>query len=166
MKAIVKLLIVSAVVLVAIVFVVGAGRVVAGAEYPFGVGPWSSNGHYCRAIYEMSYFVDERKHSGRATLSTSQRLTWLEFEKSLTKTGPQVPRADFIAWYRTTGYVSTRKTAETTVLNAWWNQNCTAALMEAPASVSHVWSVLGSHTTFAHYPKNVIHLRSFLKVIP
>lgn len=158
-------MLVTAVVLVAFVFVVGPGRVMAGAEYPFGVGPWSSNGHYCHDLYEMSHFVDEWRHSSHTRLSASQRLTWLEFEKTLTKTGPQVPRADFIAWYRTTGYVSKKKTTETALINTWWNQICTDALMEAPATVGHVWSGLGSHTTFVHYPKNVTHLTSFVKVI-
>jgi hypothetical protein len=164
-KAIAKLLIAIVVVLLAVVVVIGPGRMVAGAEYPFGIGPWSSTGNYCHHIYEMTHFVDEWHHSDRATLSPTQRGTWLEFEKTLTKTGPEVPRADFTAWYRTSS-VGSKKVSETGLINTWWNQNCTDPMMEAPAAVGHTWSGIVSHTSFTHYPKNVIHLANFSRRIP
>jgi len=37
--------------------------------------------------------------------------------------------------------------------------------MHATAPISHAWSGIGSHATFVHYPKNVIHVESFIKVI-
>lgn len=165
MKVIAKTLIVIVVLLMALVVVMGPGRIVAGAEYPFGVGPWSSTGHYCHDIYEMTHFVGEWKRSGQPTLSTSQKSTWLAFERTLTKTGPHVPRADFTAWYRSTGNVVKRMTGESALINTWWNQNCTNQLMEAPASLSRAWSGMAAHAKFAHYPKNVIQLKYFIRGI-
>jgi hypothetical protein len=163
-RAIVKFVIAIVVILIAVVVVIGPGRVVAGTEYPFGVGPWSSTGRYCRDIYTMTHFVDEWKHSGRAT-SSSQKQMWLAFEKTLTQTGPVVPRADFTAFYRRTGNVGKRMKGESALINTWWDQNCTNLLMEAPASASHVWSGVDSRDTFVHFPKNVIHIENFFKVI-
>jgi hypothetical protein len=164
-KAIAKLLIAIVIVFLAVVVVVGPGRVVAGAAYPFGVGPWSSTGRYCQNAYAMAHFVDEWHHSDRTILSASQRVTWLAFEKTLTKSGPPVPRADFTAWYRTTGNVVKIFASESMLINTWWNQNCTDPMMEAPAAASRVWSGIGSHANFAHYPKNVIHIENFHTVI-
>lgn len=165
MKAIVRFVIAIVIALIAVVAVLGPGRVVAGTEYPFGVGPWSSTGRYCHDIYSMTHFVDEWKRAEQVTPSSAQRETWLAFERTLTSTGPQVPRADFTAWYRSTGNVSKRMTSESALINKWWNQNCTSVLMEAPASPNSVWSGIDSHEKFVHYPKNVIHLKDFFKVI-
>ena len=57
MKALAKFLMAIVLVLLAVVAVVGPGGVVASAEYPFGIGPWSSTGRYCHNIYEMTHFV-------------------------------------------------------------------------------------------------------------
>jgi hypothetical protein len=163
MKALVKTLIAIVLVLGIVFAVAGPGRVVAGAEYPFGIGPWSSTGRYCQNIYEMTHFADVWQHSDHTVLTPSQKVTWQHFKKTLTSTGPEVPRADFTAWYRSSG-ISTKHKSETALINTWWNQNCTDPMMEAPASINHVWSGVGSHLNFAHYPKNVIVLRNFLKV--
>jgi hypothetical protein len=163
-KALVKTLI-AIVLFLGIVFaVVGPGRVVAGAEYPFGIGPWSSTGRYCQKIYQMTHFVDEWHHSDRTVLTASQKMTWQEFEKTLTDTGPAVPRTDFASWYRSAGFTATHK-SESAHINKWWNQNCTDPMMEAPASISHVWSGVGSHLNFPHFPKNVIVEANYVKVI-
>jgi hypothetical protein len=37
--------------------------------------------------------------------------------------------------------------------------------MRATAPISHARSSIGSHATFVHHPKNVIHVESFIKVI-
>ena len=37
--------------------------------------------------------------------------------------------------------------------------------MHATAPISHAWSGIGSHATFVDYPKNVIHVEIFIKVI-
>lgn len=165
MRAIAKFLIAIVLVLGVFVVVVGPGSVVAGTEHPFGVGPWSSTGRYCHNIYEMTHFVDEWKRVGQPNLTASQKVRRLGFEKTLTKSGPYVPRADFTAWYRSTGNVAKTMESETAPINTWWNQNCTDPLMEAPASIRHVWSGIGSHATFAHNPKNVVQLKNFIKVI-
>jgi hypothetical protein len=164
-KAIVKLVVAIVVALVAIVVLIGPGRVVAGTEYPFGVGPWSSTGRYCHVIYTMTHFVDEWKHSDHTTLSSSQKVTWLAFEKTLTTTGPHVPRADFTAWYRTTGNVAKRMANESSLINTWWNHNCTSFMMEVPASANRIWSGVDAHETFVHYSKNVIDVANFSRVI-
>ena len=166
MKALAKFLIAIVLVFLAFVVVVGPGGVVAGAEYPFGIGPWSSTGRYCHDIYEMTHFAVEWHHSDQSIPTASQKARWLAFEKTLTKTGPQVPRVDFSVWYRNTGNVAKTMETETPSINKWWNQNCTGPMMEAPATVSHVWSGIRSHATFAHYPKNVIRLQNFGKRIP
>ena len=165
MRALVKSLIAIVLVLVALFAVMGPGRVVAGAEYPFGVGPWSSTGRYCHDIYEMAKLADQLHHSHRTKASAGQKASWFEYEKTLTKTGPVVPRADFTAWYRTTGNWLKTMERETSNINTWWNKNCTDPMMEAPASINHVWSGLGSHTAFARFPKNIIQLKNFFKVI-
>lgn len=152
-------------VFVAVVVVLGPGRVIAGAEYPFGVGPWGSTGRYCHDIDGMTKFAHAWKRSDHIGLSSSQKVTWLAFEKTLTKSGPYVPRADFTAWYRRTGNVAKRMRGETKLINTWWNQNCTEALMEAPASAARVWSGVRSPATFTHYPKNILHLQDFVKVL-
>ena len=51
------------------------------------------------------------------------------------------------------------------LINKWWSQNCTDPLMQATAPINHAWSGIGSHATFVHYPKNVIHVESFINVI-
>lgn len=51
------------------------------------------------------------------------------------------------------------------LINKWWDQNCTSPLMQAPASFSRAWSGIVAHTTFAHYPKNVIPVESFCNAI-
>lgn len=166
MKVIVRVMSAIVVALVVLVIVVGFGRIVAGAEYPFGVGPWSSTGHYCHDIAAMTHMIDEWKHSGQTTLTTTQKVQWLAFEKALTsRSGPEVPRADFTAWYRRTGKILKTVTAETALINTWWNANCADAVMEAPASLNHHWAGLMSHAHFTHYPKNIIHLKDFVKVI-
>jgi hypothetical protein len=164
-KAIVKSVIAFLLVLVALVVIIGPGGVVAGAEYPFGIGPWSSTGRYCHDIYSMSHFVAEFHHSGQTNFNASQRRTFLAFQETLTTSGPQVPRADFTAFFRTTGHVEERTQGEGKLINTWWNQNCTDAVMEVPASVSRVWSGVGSHASFTHYPKDVIQLKNFFTVI-
>jgi hypothetical protein len=161
MKALAKFLMAIVLVFLAVVVVVGPGGVVAGAEYPFGIGPWSSTGRYCHNIYEMTHFVAVWHHSDQSTLTDRQKATWLAYEKTLTKTGPQVPRADFSVWYQNTGNGAKTMEKETSPINKWWNQNCTDPMMEAPATVSHVWLGLRSHATFEHYPKNVIRLQNF-----
>jgi len=163
-KTLVKFVIAVVVALVAVVIVIGPGRVVAGTEYPFGIGPWSTTGRYCSDIYSTAHFVDEWKHSDRATFSSAQEVTWHEYERVLTNTGPVVPRDDFTAFFARTGNVATRMKSEAALINKWWNQNCTNVLMEVPASASHVWSGMGSHETFVRFPKNVLHLESFFKV--
>jgi len=164
-KTIVRTLIAIVLLLVALVVVVGPGTVVAGAENPLGIGPWSTSGHYCQNIYAMTQFVDKWKHSERTKLTPSQKVTWRAYEATLKKNGPQVPRADFTAFFRTTGNVAKTMEGESLLINKWWDQNCADPLMRVPASISHVWSGIGSHATFVYYPKNVVHIRNFSKVI-
>lgn len=165
MKAIVKVLSAIVIVLILVVVVVGPGRIAAGVEYPFGVGPWSSTGHYCHTIAAMTHMIDEWKNSGQTRLSTAQQEQWFAYETTLTTNGPEVPKADFTAWYRRTGTVVKTITNETVLINSWWNANCADAVMEAPASLNHDWSGLLSHAHFSHYPKDVIHLQDFVGVI-
>jgi len=159
----VRTLVTIVVVLIAVFALVGPGRVVAGTEYPFGVGPWSSTGRYCHNIDAMAALAGEWKRSGHLTLSSTEKTTWLALEKTLTTNGPRIPRADFTAWYRSRDNVS-KMTGESGLINTWWNQNCTNALMEAPAAVNGFWSGIGSHGNFVHYPKNVIHLKNFYAI--
>ena len=163
-KSLLKCVIAIVVLLIALVVAVGPGGVVAGAEYPLGVGPWSSTGRYCHTIDDLARFGDRWTHAGQASLTPRQRATWLALEKSLTTNGPSVARADFSSWWGRT-VPTTSLTNETKVINTWWNQNCADAMMEVPASVAHVWSGIGSHARFTHYPKNVLHLEDFSKLI-
>ncbi len=165
MRALVKVLIAIVLVVVALVVVVGPGGVVAGSEYPFGIGPWSSTGRYCQDMYEMNHFVDEWHHSDRVTLSPSQKVTSRAYEKVLTETGPAVPRAEFTVFYRSGGDVEKRMDREATLLNTWWDEHCAVPMMEVPASLGRTWSGLGSHAHFTHYPKNVMRIGNFFKVI-
>ncbi len=165
MRALVKVLIAIVLVVVALVVVIGPGGVVAGSEYPFGIGPWSSTGHYCQDMYAMNHFVEEWHHSEHTTLSASQRVTYSAYEKVLTETGPAVPRTDFTAFFRSGGNAATRMGSEAKLLNTWWNQHCADPMMDVPASLGHAWSGLGSHAHFTHYPKNVVHVESYIKVI-
>ena len=163
MRTIAKLLSVIVLVLVAAVVVVGPGRVVAGAEYPFGGGPWGSTGRYCQDIYGLGHVVDAW-HRSSQPLTPSETKSVLPLEKMLTKSGPRVPRADFTAFFETTGNVNERMDGESVLINTWWNQNCAGGSMEAPASLSRTWSGVLSHGTFTHYRKNVIKIRNFSKV--
>jgi hypothetical protein len=162
-KTLAKSLIAIVLVLVAVFAIVGPGRAVAGAEYPFGVGPWGSTGRYCQDIYELGHLVDEWQHSDQRTLTPSAKVSVMAFEHTLTKSGPAVPRADFTAFFATTGNVLKRMTNEGALINTWSNQNCTDPLMEAPSSLNKVWSGVLSHETFPHYPKNVINVENFFK---
>src|SRR5208282_6598147 len=103
MKTLVKFLIAIVLVVVVVVVVVGPARLVASAEYPIGIGPWSSTGRYCQDIYNMGRLVDEWHDSGRSTFTPSEKTTAIALAKTLTDTGPAVPRADFTAFFRTTG---------------------------------------------------------------
>jgi hypothetical protein len=160
-KTLVRFLIAIVLVVVVVVVVVGPARLVAGAEYPIGVGPWSSTGRYCQDIYEMGHLVDEWHDSGRSTFTPSEKTAAIALAKTLTDSGPVVPRADFTAFFRTTGNFDKRMMSEGALINTWSNQNCTNLLMEAPSSLSHVWKGLTAHETFAHYPRNVIKVGDF-----
>ena len=151
--------------LVALVVVVGPGDVVAGSENPFGIGPWSTIGRYCQNTYARAQFVDKWKDAETAELTPSQKVMLLANEKRLTNNGPQAPLADFAAFFRTSGHVSRTMKGEGLRINMWWDQNCTDPLMQAPASFSRAWSGVVSHTTFVHYPKDVIHVENFYKAI-
>jgi hypothetical protein len=164
-KVLAKCVIAIAVVLIALAVVIGPGGVVAGAEYPLGVGPWSSTGHYCRTIDAVAQFGDRWKHSEQTRLTPRQTASWRAMEQTLTKTGPVVPRTDFTMWYRPKGDVEKTMESEAAQINTWWNQNCTDPMMEMPASFAHTWSGLASRATFTHYPKNVLHEKNFIKVI-
>jgi hypothetical protein len=163
-RTLAKSLIAIVLVLVVAFVVVGPGRAVAGAEYPFGIGPWSSNGHYCQDVFDMGHFADEWHHSDQRSLSSTERVSVMTLEKTLTESGPAVPRADFSAFFRTSGDVLKTMTNEGALINTWSNQNCTDPLMEAPSSLSNVWSGLLSHEAFTHYPKNVIKVRNFFRI--
>jgi hypothetical protein len=165
MKVLVRVLAVVLVLLIAVVVVVGPGRIVAGVEYPFGVGPWSSTGHYCHNIAAMTRMVDQWKNSGETRLSATQQELWFAYQTTLTTNGPEVPKADFTAWYRRTGKVAKTITAETTLINTWWNANCADAVMITPASLNRDWSGLMSNAHFAHYSKNIVHMNAFIESI-
>jgi hypothetical protein len=162
-KTLVRFLIAAVIVVVVVAVAIGPARLVAGTEYPIGIGPWSSTGRYCQDIYKMGHLVDEWHHSERS-LTASEKTTAAALVTTLTKTGPVVPRADFTAFFRTTGDVVKRMTSEGALINTWSNQNCTDILMEAPASLSHVWKGLTTHETFTHYPRNVIRVENFFHV--
>jgi hypothetical protein len=162
-KTLVKLLIAIVIVVVAVVFVIGPGKVVAGTEYPFGIGPWSMNGRYCQDIYELGHLVDQWHRSDQNSFTPSEKTKFAALAKTLTKTGPVVPRADFTAFFRTSGNIVKRMTGESALINTWSNQNCTDVLMEAPSSLNNVWKGLTPHETFTHYPKNMIKVENFFR---
>jgi hypothetical protein len=164
-KTIVGTLIAILLLLVALVVVVGPGTVVAGAESPFGIGPWSTTGHYCQHIFSMSQIVDQWKLAGQSRLTPSQEVIWRANETTLTNNGPQVPIADFTAFFRTTGNVARTMKDESLLINKWWDQNCADPLMQAPASISHAWSGIVSHAAFVRYPKNIVHVENFIKAV-
>lgn len=161
MKAFAKIIGGVILLLIVIVVVVGPGKIVAGVEYPFGVGPLGSTGQYCHDINTVSRLFAQAHRAGEERLNTGQEASFLAFEKTLTHTGPVVPRADFTAFFRRSKNSSTTMTADGALLNTWWNQNCTEALMEAPSALGKVWSGIGVRNTFAHYPKNVIKVDDF-----
>jgi hypothetical protein len=164
-RVIVRFLIAIVVLLAAIVVVIGPGKIVAGVEYPFGVGPWSSTGRYCHDIYDLMQLVDEYHHSDRMGPTPTELTALHSYEKTLTKTGPHVPRADFTAFFRTSGKVVKRMTSEGKLINTWWNQNCADPLMNTSASANNVLSGLVSHEKFTHYPKNIVKVPYFFKVM-
>jgi hypothetical protein len=164
-KALAKFAIAMVVVLVALVVIVGPGGVVAGAEYPLGIGPWSSTGHYCHTVDEVAQFGDHWKLDGQPRLTARQRTSWLAMQKALTNSGPAVARADFTTWYRMPFNLKSMAN-ETKLINTWWNQNCADPMMDASASVAHTWSGIALHARFTHYPKNVLHLGNFIKLTP
>ncbi len=166
MRVIARILMAFLVVIIAVVIVVGPGRIVASAEYPFGVGPWSSPGHYCHNMYGLTRLVDKWHDSGAGSLSAHEATSVQAFEKSLTSTGPHVPRADFTAFFRRTGKkVVKRMTDEGKLLNTWWDSNCSDPLMNVPASLSHDLTGLTSHERFTHYPKNVVKTQFFVSAL-
>lgn len=159
MKVIVRILIAIVLVLVAIVVVIGPGKIVAGVEYPFGVGPWSSTGRYCHAMYELTKFVDKSFHSDRV-ITAEEKAHYRSHEKTLTETGPHVPRADFTAFFAGTGK---KMNSEGKLLNTWWNQNCADPVMNASASANRAMSGVVLHVKFTHYPKNVVDVVFFFR---
>jgi hypothetical protein len=159
MRVIVRLLIAIVLVLVVIVVVLGPAKIVAGVEYPFGVGPWSSTGRYCHDMYGLTQFVDKSFHSGQA-LTSDEKADYGSYENTLTETGPHVPRADFTAFFGGSGK---KMTSEGKLLNTWWNQNCADAVMNAPASANRVMAGVVSHEKFTHYPKNVLNVVFYFK---
>lgn len=166
MKTIVRILIAIILVLVIVVVVVGPGKIVAGVEYPFGIGPWSSNGRYCHDVYAMTHVVDVWNHAGHTSLTPTEKAALAAYEKTVTKTGPEVPRADFTSFFRRTGKnIVKRMTSEGTLINTWWNQNCADPLMEAPASANRMMAGFVSHQTFTHYPKNVVNVEFFNRAL-
>jgi hypothetical protein len=166
MRVLVRFLIAILLVLVVAVVVVGPGRLVAGAEYPFGVGPWGMNGRYCQDMYSLNRLVDEWHRSDLVVATTKEKTTYVALKNALTRSGPEVPRADFTAFFGTHGNVLNlrRMTEEAMPLNTWWNQNCTEAFMEAPSSLNHAWSGMLGHEHMSHYPKNIVHVGNFFRV--
>jgi hypothetical protein len=152
MKVIVRLLIAIVLLLVVIVVIIGPGKIVAGVEYPFGVGPWSSTGRYCHNMYGLARLVDKASRSGRAP-TREELASYRSYEKTLTQNGPHVPRADFTAFFRGNGK---KMASEGKLLNSWWNGNCADAVMNASASANRVMSGVVSHEKFTHYPKNAL----------
>jgi hypothetical protein len=164
MKAVVRFLLAILLVIVAAVVVVGPGRLVAGAEYPVGLGPLSSTGRYCHHMYSLTHLVDVWHDSG-APATPEQKTTYLALKKTLSTSGPEVPQADFTIFFRTRGEVLKNMTATTAALNKWWDQNCTELFMEAPASLNRTWSGMLGQENFTHYPKNVVKLANFFRVM-
>lgn len=163
MKALVKFVLAILFVLVVSVVVVGPGRFVAGVEYPLGIGPWGSTGRYCQHMYSLTHLVDVWHNSDRSATS-KERSTYLALEKSLTSSGPVVPKLDFTEFFRARGNVLKTMSAESVLLNRWWDQNCTQTWMEAPSSLNNTWSGIIGHEQFTHFPKNVVVVRNFFRV--
>lgn len=159
MKTLVRFVIAILLVLVVSVVVVGPGRLVAGAEYPMGVGPWGSTGRYCQHVYALTHLMNDKSQP----FTTKAKTTFLALEKSVTMTGPVVPRADFTAFFRSPGIVKTMNT-ETVLLNKWWDGNCTQMWMEAPSSLNRAWSGMIGRENFTHYPRNVVRLENFIRI--
>ena len=164
MKVLVKFVVAIVLVLVVSVVVVGPGRLVAGAEYPMGVGPWGSTGRYCQDMYSLTHLVDVW-HGSDLPATSKEKTTYRALEHALTNSGPAVPRADWTAFFRQGGNVEKTTSAEAPMLNKWWNQNCTQTWMEAPSSLNRTWSGMLGYENFTHYPKNVVKLANFFKVI-
>jgi hypothetical protein len=156
-KALVRFVIAILLVLVVSVVVIGPGRLVAGAEYPMGVGPWGSTGRYCQHMYSLTQLMNDKGQP----LTTKVKTTFRALEKSVTMTGPVVPRADFSAFFKSAVKAMNRETA---LLNKWWDQNCTQMWMEAPSSLNRTWSGMIGHESFTHYPKNVVRLENFFRI--
>jgi hypothetical protein len=162
-KTLVKFLLAILLVLVVSVVVIGPGRLVAGAEYPLGVGPWGSTGRYCQDMFTLTRRIDVWHRSG-APVTPLDKTNLRALEKALTTSGPEVPRSDFTAFFRTSGNVITTMSAQAPLLNKWWNVNCTQMWMEAPSSLNRTWSGMLGHESFTHYPKNVVQLKDFIRV--
>jgi hypothetical protein len=163
-KALVKFVIAVVLVLIVSVVVVGPGRLVAGAEYPMGVGPWGSTGRYCQDMYSLTHLVDVW-HGSDLPATPKEKTTYRALEHALTKSGPAVPQAEWTAVFHPVAAVLKTRAKENTLLNKWWNQNCTQMWMEAPSSLNRTWSGMLGHENFTHYPKNVVKLANFFKVI-
>jgi hypothetical protein len=164
MKALAKFLIAIVLVIVVSVVVVGPGRLVAGAEYPVGVGPWGSTGRYCQDMYSLTHLVDVW-HRSDLSATAQQKATYRALQTALTKSGPVVPQAEWTAFFGPGGTLVKAATKENSLLNKWWNQNCTRMWMEAPSSLNRTWPGMLGHENFTHYPKNIVNLRNFMKVI-
>jgi hypothetical protein len=162
-KTLVRFVIAIILVLVVSVVVVGPGRLVAGAEYPVGVGPWGSTGRYCQDMYSLTHLVDVWHGSDRPA-TAKEKTTFKALQHALTHSGPAVPQADWMTVFHPAPPVLKSRTKENTLLNTWWNQNCTQMWMEAPSSLNRTWSGMIGHENFTHYPKNVVDLATFLKV--
>jgi hypothetical protein len=164
MKTLVKFVIAIVLVIVVSVVVVGPGRLVAGAEYPVGVGPWGSTGRYCQDMYSLTHLVDVWHRSGFSA-TTQQKTTFRALHKALTKSGPVVPQAEWTAFFAPGAGTTMKMETQENSLNKWWNQNCTQTWMEAPSSLNRTWSGMLGHENFTHFPKNIVDLRNFFKVI-
>ncbi|MGB8196331.1 MAG: hypothetical protein WCF25_04910 [Acidimicrobiales bacterium] len=163
MRALVKFLVAMLFLLVVSVVVVGPGRLVAGAEYPLGIGPWGSTGRYCQHMYSLTHLVEVWHHSDRSA-TAHERSTYRALETSLTSSGPEVPKADFAEFFQARGNVVKTMSAQSVLLNTWWDQHCTQMWMEAPASLNSAWSGIIGHERFTHFPKNVVVVRNFFRV--
>jgi hypothetical protein len=113
-------------------------------------------------MYELTHLVDLWHDSGRSA-TPKEKSTFRSLESALTTSGPVVPQAGFKAFF-TRGNVTKTMSADTPVLNKWWNQHCTQMWMEAPSSLNRDWSGLLGHENFTHYPKNVLVLRNFFRI--
>jgi hypothetical protein len=162
MKALVKFVIAILLIFVAAFVIVGPGRLVAGAEYPMGVGPWGSTGRYCQDMYSLTHLVDVW-HGSDVPATTEEKVTFRALQKALTESGPAAPQAPWVAFFGPRGFLKAK--VDESALNKWWNQNCTQTWMEAPSSLNRTWSGMLGRETFTHYPKNVVDLKNFFKVI-